>query len=333
MLAGGIRVLMAGTWAAQAVYVAAELDIAHQLAGGPKTSGEVAAACSAHPQAVHRLMRALAGLGLFSVDDGRFTLTPMGRLLARDAPGSLRSLAIWNGAVSHRMWTSALDVVKDGVPATRRLLGTEQWQYLSARPELRSTFDEAMAGIALQTANDVLSALDLSRFHSIVDVGGGSGALLAAILDRHPHTRGVLFDRPEAAAAARQVLGGFGERYEFVGGDFLIEVPRGADLYILSSVLHDWDDETAARILRTCRAAMTGHARLLIVECVLCSRPAQILPVLLDLQMLVMTGGRERTDEEYRALLHAADLQIESITPLPDAESVVIAAPRPSGSR
>jgi hypothetical protein len=328
----GIRGLMAGTWAAQAVYVAARLDIAEQLSAGPKTSRELAETCGADSHALYRVMRALAGLGVFHEEDDRFSLTPVGRLLTRGAPGSLRSLAIWNGEVSHRMWTHAVDVVKDGTPAPRRVVGSEQWQYLAGRPELRATFDDAMAGLARQTAAEVLEAVDLSRFSHVVDVGGGNGTLLAAILDRHPHVSGVLFDRPETVSGARANLARFAGRCEIASGDFLVEVPRGADLYILSSILHDWDDDTAVRILRTCRDSISPASRLLIVECVLCSQPGPVLPLLLDLHMLVMTGGRERTDVEYERLLDAAQLEMESITPLPGAESVVMARPVEGGS-
>ena len=337
--AQALRDLLLGYRNTQLLYVAAKLGLSDLVADTPKRSADLAPALGVHPQALHRVMRGLALLGVLAEhDDGRFSLGPLGRhLLAgapdgtAGAPGSLRTEALIHGEEFYRTWGSLLSSVETGAPASRHLYGTSTWEHRAAHPELNEHFNRFMAAMTGQVAAAVLAAYDFSPYRTLVDVGGGHGALLAPILRAHPHLEGVLFDQPHVLAGARAYLeaAGVAARCRLVAGDFFAAVPPGADAYLLKWIIHDWDDDRAVAILRTCRAAIGGGAgKVLLVERLLPARAAQAPGTIYgDLTMLVVEGGRERTEAEYRALLAAAGLALVRVVPTGSDFSVLEAVP------
>jgi O-methyltransferase domain/Dimerisation domain len=327
--ATALRRMLTGYLVSQSIYAVAQLGIADLLAGGAKDCDELAREARVAPGALGRVMRAAEGLGLFESDGrGRFGLTPMGQYLRGGVPGSLRALAVWNGEVGYRAWGEVLHAVRTGEPALAQTLGMPLFRFLSQDPTLARVFNEAMDGLAAAVAAAAVEAYDFGGFGQVVDIGGGHGRLVASILGACPGTRAVIFDTPEVVAGVTEKLesAGLAGRCEVVGGDFFESVPEGGDAYVLSSVLHDWDDERAVRVLRNCRRAMGAGARLLVVECVLESRGGSGFGDFLDLQMLVMTGGRERTRDEFASLLTSAGFLLKSVTPTSVPESVIEAA-------
>ena len=307
-----IRLLM-GNWIAAGIHVVARLGVADCFADAPLTAAEIAADVGAEPDALHRLLRMLAGVGVFSEgEDGRFELTPMAACLCSDHPASVRAVAELAGGEQYAAWGALLQTIQTGEPAFEHQHGVTLWSYLERHPQAASLFDAAMAGGTATTHAAIVEAFDFSRFGEIVDVGGGVGALAVEIANATPSVRIEVFDRPAVADGARTFLAesGVSERCSFTGGDFFERVPTGADAYILCAVLHDWDSERAAKILANCRAAMAPHAVLLIVESLLPAAPGFHLGKLLDLNMLVMHGGRERREDEYRALLTDAGFEL-----------------------
>lgn len=299
--------------------MAATLGIADHLADGPRTSGELATATGTDPDTLYRLLRALAALGVVHEDDGRrFSLAPLGEPLRTDDPQSLHAWAVWVGSPAlWQGWGNLLHSVRTGENAFRDVFGTDVWEYRRAHPEDGAIFDRAMAGLTSGLTEAVLDAYDFGKFGTVVDIGGGSGSLLAAILVRHPHVSGVLFDAPNVVGGAERVLhdAGVAARVRVVGGNFFEEVPGSGDVYVLKSIIHDWNDEAAIAILRVVRRAMSDESRLVLVELDL-GRPNENVPAKLsDLNMLVMPYGRERTVDEYAALFQDAGLRVVGVHP------------------
>jgi O-methyltransferase domain/Dimerisation domain len=320
--------LASGSWIGQAVHVAAKLGIADLLEDGPKSPATLAEATGAHAGTLHRLLRALASLGVFAEDaDGRFALTSLAEGLRTNAPGSLRAYAIMMGEDWHwRAWGDLLNSVRTGQPAFEHVFGCPMFSYFGEHPEAARVFDAAMTSRTGQETAAVIAAYEWPASATIVDVGGGQGALLAAILARNPDVHGVLFDMPHVIAAARGLIeeAGLADRCELAAGDFFERVPAGGDLYLLKRVVHDWDDERASAILRSCRAAMGDRSRLLVIEHVLPPGNAPSWGKLLDLQMLVLTpGGRERDEAGFRALLASTGLRLERIIPAGPTASLI----------
>lgn len=321
--------MMTGYWLAQAVSVAARMGIADLLGDGPRPVGDLAAATGAHAPSLRRLLRALASVGVFAeTEDGAFGLTPAAAFLRSDDPDSMRSLAIMYGGEQYRAWADLFESVHTGEPVFERVFGAAYFPYLAAHPEADRTFNEAMTGWSAQVDRAVLAAYDFSPFGTVVDVGGGHGRMLAAILAANPEARGVLFDRPHVVASAGPLLeaAGVAARCELVGGDFFHEAPPG-DAYVLAQILHDWDDERSAEILANCRRAIAPNGRLLLVELVIAPGNASDIGKLLDLHMMTLLGGRERTAEEYGALLAAAGFEVTGVIPTRGGASIVEAAP------
>ena len=302
--------LVTASWITHAVRAMAVLGLADHLADGPRTAGELAEATHADPRAMADLLRALAGLGLLQHDEaGRARLTPVGECLRADAPGSLRPAALAIMAPdTERAWHELPEAVRTGAAVFPRVHGVGFWDYLAAHPEEEARFDAAMTSGADARARALLAARDLAGLGTLVDVGGGEGRLLAVALAATPGLRGVLFDRPEVLPRAEAYLGAAGvrERCKLVGGDFFAAVPPGGDAYVLAQIVHDWPDEQAVAILRACHRAMAPGARVWLVEQVIEPGDAFASAKLLGLLMLVNFGARERTAEEYRALLEAA---------------------------
>lgn len=311
-----LRQMFTGYWVSQSIYAVAKLGVADLLRDGPQDAEQLARSLRVDQGALYRMMRALASYGLFAEDhDHRFRLTPLGSLLQTDVPGSMRAMAIWNGELPYRAWGSVMHTMETGQPALKHALGMRLFEYLSQHAESRRVFDEAMTGLSMQVSQAVVSAYDFSGIKRIVDVGGGEGTLVASILAAHDHMEGILFDLPPAVENARKQIetAGLASRCEVVGGDFFEQVPAGADCYILASVIHDWDDEHGLRILKQCRRSMDHGKRLLLVECVIPDSSEPLFSKLLDLQMLVVTGGRERTETQFRDLLTAAEFRVSRV--------------------
>lgn len=320
-----------GYWSTQIIYVAAKLGIADLLENGPQSIDALARATQTHAPSLYRLMRALAGLGVFvENEDEAYATTTLGRCLVSGSPGALRARAILNGEDWYRGWGGLLHSVRTGETAFDHIAGMPFFDHLAANPETASTFNEAMASATEGAARAVADAYDFSRCRIIVDLGGGTGAFLAGILKANPQARGVLFDRPSVVAAAALLLSraGVADRCDVVGGDFFEAVPSGGDLYILSWIIHDWDDDRSVAILKNCRRAMSGDERLLVIEQVVPPGNQPSLSKLYDLHMLALSGGRERREDEYRALLAAADLDLTRIIPTAVPRSVIEASPR-----
>ena len=323
--------LVTAGWLAQAVSVAAGLGIADELAEGPRPVDQIAKAVDAHPPTLYRLLRACTDAGLLTELDGQvFALTETGEALRTDGPGSMRHFAMWTGLAAERQtWTELARSVKTGEPAFAAVHGHEVFEYMGAHPDVLTVFDKAMTEASSQIIAPVVAAYDFGAFATIVDVGGGRGALLAAILAANADAHGVLFDQPGVIAAAGGVLAGappgVAARTTLASGDFFASVPSGGDAYLLSNILHDWDDEPSRRILANCREAMAPGGRVLLVEAVLPERPVRAAPPagappaltvsLMDLDMLVLNGGRQRSAAEFAALLGQAGLLLTRVVP------------------
>lgn len=333
-MASKLMALITGGWVSHAISVAAELQIPDLLASGAKTSAELAQASGAHAPSLHRLARALVTFGILSQrEDESFELTPMGALLSSGAGYSLRYFAIHCGRRLSKEWGALLDSVKTGESARQLLVGQDAFEALERDPAQAAVFNQAMVDVTRLEADGIVRAYDFAPMKHIVDVGGGYGQLLAAILKAAPHARGTVFDLPHAADKSRAYLQeiGLARRCDFVPGSFFESVPSGGDAYLVKSVMHNWNDERAQAILQCCRRAMAGRGKLLVIERIVPQRleisAAHRAITLMDLNMLVVLGARERTEEEFRALLSAAGLHVTRTLSATPTLSIIEAAP------
>jgi SAM-dependent methyltransferase len=324
-----------GHYVSRALHLAAKLGLADQLAGGARDAGALAAATGTHAPSLRRVLRLLASVGVFDEQaDGRFALTPLGAALRSDVPFSSRaSVMLFAGVGIQDSWKELEYCVRTGQPAFRKH-SPDGDAFSNMDPEQTRVFDEAMATFAPATAAAIAAAYDFSKVGTLVDVGGGNGALLIGILSAHPHLRGVVFDRPGPAERAREKVreAGLGSRCEVVAGDFFAAVPGGGDAYILKHVIHDWPDEQATAILRNCRAAMKPGARLLIAEGVYPPRIDRSLEsrgaAANDVNMLVVAGGRQRAEAEFRSLYEGAGFALTRIVDTAARLSLIEGLPR-----
>ncbi len=323
-LADQLLAMASGAWVTQMIHVAAELGLAEALEAGERDCGDLADACGADADTLFRLLRGLASLGIFEeTAPRRFGLTPLAELLRSDHPQSLRQFARMLGAEHYLSWDDLLHSVRSGESAFRHRYGCSVFEWYERHPERGAIFDGAMGDFSRPETEAVLAAFDFSGFRQLVDVGGGRGDLLMAVLRAHPRLQGVVFDQPhvlEPVAVPADLEG----RLELAGGDFFATAPAGADAYLLKHILHDWHDDACRTILQHIRAAMAPGGRVLILEQVIPPGNAPFPGKLLDLNMLVMTeGGRERTPGDYALLLESAGLSLRRIHPTPSAVSVV----------
>ncbi|HEX2273633.1 MAG TPA: methyltransferase [Acidimicrobiales bacterium] len=313
-----LRQLIFGHLSSQIVASAVRLGIVDALAGGPRSGRELAQLTGAPPDVLLRFLRACAALGLLERRaDDVFALTPLGEWL-RSGRRSLRDLAVAMAAPGH--WRSIerlLETVRTGRPAPPSVLGTDLWEYYRHNPEEGAAFAAAMSNVSEVVAEEVVDHLDVSAYRRIVDVGGSQGVVLARLLEANPSAEGVLFDLPEVLDGARATIEarGLADRVELRSGDFFEEVPAGGDLYVLKHILHDWDDEHAANILRSCHRASRPGSTIVLVERLLGPESSPV-DYVADLLMLVMFGGKERSQPEFEELLAAGGYRLERVVPL-----------------
>lgn len=329
--------LLNGAWVARIIHTAAELGIADHLDENPRDAVSLASATGTHAPSLARLLRALAAIGVVGeTEDHRYNLTPLGATLRSDRPDSMRGWArLILSEIDEYPWRALPEAVRTGEYAFQRAFGTDAWTYRATHPEASKLFDEAMQSLTRSANAAVATHYPFENFHWIIDVGGGNGALLIAILERHPTLRGTVFELPNVVGHAleRIAQAGLTDRCEAVEGDAVTSVMPGADAYILKGVIHGRDDAEAVSIYRNCRAAMPGHGKLLLMERIL---PERIDPddargqanILVDINMMLMSpGGRERTESEHRQLLAQAGLKIGRIIRTPNPLAIIEAAP------
>ena len=323
--------LINGYRISQAIGVAAELGIADLLANGPRSSSELAQVTGSQPRTLYRLLRALASVGIFTeVEPERFGLTPMAEALQTDAPGSQRVTARYTVSdVNWPAWGQLGYSIRTGETAFQHVHGLDVWDYRKQHPTANAIFNAMMtSGSALQAAA-ITAAYDFSGFGTLMDVAGGHGLLLTTILSANPTLRGILAEQPHVVASARPIIeqSGVADRCTVVEVDFFASVPSGADAYILKWIIHDWDDERALAILKNCREAMGPNGTLLLAEVVIPPGDTPSPGKFGDLQMMLIPGGQERTEAEYRALFEAAGFRLTRIVPTRSPLSVIEGKP------
>ena len=312
--------LITGFWSACAVAVAARMGIADQLTDGSRSASEIAQSIGADPPALYRLLRALASIGVLTLDDKeRFGLTAVGSLLRSGVPGSVRAaIASELDTAHYRPWGHLEECIRTGEPAFQKVFSVPPWRYYrEVNPAEGKLFGENMTALSEMETRAILAAYSFADARRIVDVGGAHGAFLAAVLQRVPQARGVLLDHAQVVDQAKATLQSFGvaERVECMGGDFFAEVPAGGDLYLLKHILHDWNDEECIKILGRVREAMARNARVVVAEMpVLQGGETAPLASLFDLNMLVILGGKERTAKEYATLFERSGLRLTGVT-------------------
>jgi hypothetical protein len=311
----------------RAIAVAAQLRVADQLKNGAKTTDEIASATNAHPRSLYRLLRALSGAGIFSEsDDGHFSLTPLSELLRSDSPESLRGFAeLMADDVNFETWAQLPYSVETGRPAFLHKNGIPFFSWLEQNPDVGERFNDAMTSLSNGAVTAVLNSFDFQGITKLVDVGGGHGRLVAAVLAKYPEMKGIVFDDPKVVAGASELLeaNGVAARCETVGGDFFKTAPAGGDAYILKHIIHDWSDDECVTILGHCHRGMTANGKVLIVEMVVPEPNVGGVSKFLDLQMLLFLSGRERTGPEYRELLNRAGFEMTRIVPTNSTYSVI----------
>ncbi|MGH9543762.1 MAG: methyltransferase [Terriglobales bacterium] len=313
-------------WVSQAIYVAAKLGIADLLKDGPQSCVALAAATGTDAPSLFRVMRALSSLGIFSQVDGNdFALSPLAETLRTDVHASLRAMVITLGEIHYQACGNLLHSVRTGSPAFGHVFGTSLFDYLLQNEDAADAFNQGMANVSSMLAYAILMAYDFAGISCIVEIGGGQGKLLETILQFNPDIGGTVFDTASTLTMAKQQFGNNagGRRCSYVIGDFFTSVPQGADAYLLSGVIHDWDDGRAIEILRNCRKAMTNRSKVLVVDMIVPDAASASFSKFLDLNMLVMNGGRERTIAEFRALLDAAGCRLTRVVPTMAPQSVI----------
>lgn len=321
--------IITGFWISRGVYALAKLGIPDLLKDGPKTADELASATNTHSQSLFRVLRALASVGIVTSEGDRFGLTPLSETLVTDAPGSLRWFAVSElGQEHYPAWGNLMQSLKTGEIAFDHLFGMDVWKYFSQNPEDAATFNNSMSAMTAVVNEAITQLCDFSSYKSLVDVGGGHGGLITGILKSNPNLRGVLFDSPEVIEGARAKIeaAGLADRCETVSGDFFKAVPSGGDAYIMKWIIHDWDDQKAITILKNCRTHMEANSKLILVDCVVPEGDEPHFSKFIDLNMLVMTGGKERTEKEFAELLSAAGFKLLRVIPTELPTSIVEAA-------
>lgn len=313
------------------VYAAVKLGLPETMGAGRWTAEQLAPALEASPPHLFRFLRALCVLGICEeAPDRGFTLAPLGRSLLPGAPARLREKAVLTVEQYWQPWARLVHSLKTGQPAFDHVFGTDVWDWRRTNAAQGALFDAYFAPETAEQAKSIVAAPAFATARVVADIGGGDGALLAAVLEAHPHVAGILLDRPQTIERARARFQSptFAGRVRLVAGDFTTGIPVEADLYLLKHVLHDWNDAECRTILANCRAAVPGGARLLVIEQLLPGRAADDpQAVMLDLHMMVVTGGRERSLDEFQALLAQSGFAVSGVIPAACGVSVIEAAP------
>ncbi|QGQ25207.1 methyltransferase [Gimesia benthica] len=318
--------MITGYWTSQAIYAAAKLGIADLLVDNPQTAAQLAAATDTNAGALYRVLRALASIGIFEENEQQeFTLTPMAEFLRSDVPGSKRALAMMSGDEQFQCWSEIMYSVKTGKTSFDKVFGQPIFEYLSQHEDKGQIFDQAMMGIHGRETGEIMQAYDFSGIQTLVDVGGGNGSNITHILQQYPEMQGILFDLPHVVERAQPHIeaAGLSERCEIVGGNFFEAVPGNADAWFMRHIIHDWDDEKSLTILKNCHTAMPADAKLLVVESVIPAGNEPFAGKFLDLVMLMIPGGKERTAEEYRSLFAEAGFELTRIIPTESELSII----------
>ena len=326
-----LRELIGGMRVTQLIYVAAKLGIADLLKDGAKSVDELASKVGAHPRALYRVLRALASIGIFSeVEDRQFELTALAEPLQDRIPGSLRASAIINGEETYwKPWGDLLNCVKTGDNPFNRVFGMGTWEYFTRNAEAGTIFNKMMSGNTERNAKVVVETYDFSGVNRVIDLAGGRGALISAILKRNPHVQGVLTDLPAVANEAKAFIEseGLEDRCEIIIGDYFESVPAGGDIYILKSTIIDEEDNGVVTILKNCRRAMGNHARLLIVDRIMPPHGSPSPANVFDVQMMVEGGGLLRTEEEHGALFEKAGFKVNRMLATKSQYSIIEGVP------
>jgi O-methyltransferase domain/Dimerisation domain len=326
----GILQMMGGLYVTGAISALAELGVPDLLENGPKSAEELAAEIGAKADPLYRLMRATSSVGVLAEGaDGKFSQTPMSAVLCTNASPSLRGYARMSGRDWHlRGWAHLTHCIKTGGEAMSAIYGTPVFQYLKNNREEAEGFDEAMTGLSAIDGPAVADAYDFSDAHSIVDIAGGHGLLLATILERNPHMTGTLYDADYVVEGAKErALKSLAGRCTFASGDMFASVPTGTDVYIMKHIIHDWPDEACLKILKACRAGVNPGGKLLVVDCVV-PTGNEFSPIkFFDLQMMIFPSGQERTEAEFRELLAAGGWRVSRVIPTAAMDSIVEALP------
>ncbi|MEO7000347.1 MAG: methyltransferase [Ktedonobacterales bacterium] len=310
--------MLSGYRVTQMLYVVAKLGIANLLADGAKTADQLAAATSANPDALYRTLRALASISVFEeIAPRRFALTPLATLLQIDHPNSMHARAIFWGEEPYQAWGGLHYSVMTGEPAFDHIFGTSHFSYLANHAESSAIFNQVMSSAVRLAADAIADAYDFSTAHTLVDIGGGQGVLLSTILRANPALHGILFDQPHVVVNAEPMVAtaGVADRCALVGGDFFTSALPHGDIYTLRQIIHDWDDEQCVAILKNCAQSLAAGGKVLVIENVIEQSATASETLFLDIMMLVMTGGHERTADEFRSLFSAAGLQVTRIIP------------------
>lgn len=317
--------IISGFWVARCVYVAAKLGIADLIKEQPKTADELATATGTHGPSLFRVLRALAGVGVITQDsDNRFGGTPLSQTLC-SGPGSIRAFALTElGEEHYPAWGELLYSVRTGGIAFDKAFGEPCWEFFRKNPENARIFNDAMSAMTAQANEAIHAVYDFAGINTIVDVGGGHGGLITGILKKNPGMRGIVFDAPEVIEGAKAAVreSGLADRCELVGGDFFKSVPQG-DAIAMKWIIHDWNDEQSVAIMKNCHRALPENGKLILIEAVVPATSEPHFSKFIDLNMLVMTGGRERTAEEYRKLYEASGFRVNRIVPTESPFSVV----------
>lgn len=318
--------MITGYWISQAVYAAAKFGIADHLKDGPKLVEELAESTSTNPDALYRLLRALASRGIFAEGEPRqFSLTALAEPLRSDIPGSKRPLALMSGDEQFRAWAEIEYSIRSGKTSFDKVFGKPIFDYLGENPDKAKIFDAAMVGIHGRESKIILHAYDFSGIGVLADIGGGNGSQITGILQSYTAMKGILFDLPSTIERARDPIeeAGLAGRCELVGGNFFEAVPNGADAYMMRHIIHDWDYEKSLTILRNCHQAMSADSKLLVVESIIPPGNEPFNGKFLDLAMMLIPGGKERTKEEYRTLFDEAGFEFTRVVPTTTEVSII----------
>jgi len=326
-----LRQLAQGFIPAKALQVVAELGIADLIADKPKTADQLSTILGVHSDSLYRLLRALASVGIFKeISHNQFENTSLSEAFRSDVSGSMRDYLVFYPDDPFMLAvTKLLDVVKTGKPSFKDVNGCEQWEYFQKHRGTAERFNKGMAVRTSQVAAAFLEAYNLSQFNTVIDVGGGLGTVLAAILNKFPQLHGCLFDQSSVIEKAKSFLEAQGviSRCNLISGTFFESVPKNFDAYLMKSIIHDWDDEKALAILKNCRAAIPKHGKLLLLEAVLGKDNAPHPDKWMDVYMMAIYGSRERTEQEFRKLLSASKFELKKVIALPGANAVIEAQP------